>query len=90
MRDRIKIRAKHWLLNLEDWPMPKYGKPALEEPRFWKSPRYYDLLTPLHQMFGCSKLDVQILRHEMCGANGQTVGVFEVLNKVKLFEFKQT
>jgi len=62
-----------------------YGKAAEQEPRYsrckWKS----DLLFEVAQMLEYLRLHINTMRHAMCGADGQTGGVFEVLNKVPAF-----
>jgi len=63
-----------------------YGSAAVQEPRTWRAKWKFDLMDEVATWVGFLKLDVSIMRAAMCGADGKTGGVFEVLNKVPAFD----
>jgi len=60
----------------------EYGKAAREEPRFWREPWNYSLLTDLLAQVKLLDLDFKLLRAATTGADGKCDTVFEWLSKV--------
>lgn len=60
----------------------EYGKAAREEPRFWREPWNYALLTDLLTQVTLLDLDFKLLRAATTGADGKCDQVFDVLSKV--------
>jgi hypothetical protein len=63
-----------------------YSKAAEQEPRFWRCKWKCDLLNEVADMMELLRLDMKMLRAGMCGADGKTGGVFEILDKVPAFQ----
>jgi hypothetical protein len=62
-----------------------YSKAAEQEPRFFRCKWKSDVLFETADMMEFLRLHILTMRHAMCGADGQTGGVFEVLNQVPEF-----
>merc|ERR1719379_675223 len=62
-----------------------YSKAAEQEPRFWRCKWKSDVVTETALMMEYLRLHILTMRHAMCGADGETGGVFAVLDKVPAF-----
>jgi hypothetical protein len=62
-----------------------YSKAAEQEPRFWRCPFKSNLLFEVADMMEYLRLHILTMRAAMTGADGQTDGVFTVLNQVPAF-----
>merc|ERR1712151_1403234 len=61
----------------------EYGNAAREEPRFWRAPWNYDLLTDLLTQVHLLDLDFKLLRSATTGADGKCDELFNTLDKVE-------
>merc|ERR1719324_1397012 len=62
-----------------------YSKAAEQEPRFYRCKWKSDVLFETADMMEYLRLHILTMRHAMCGADGKTDGVFEILNQVPAF-----
>jgi hypothetical protein len=62
-----------------------YSKAAEQEPRFWRCKWKSDVVYETADMMEYLRLHILTMRHAMCGADGKTGGVFEILNQVPEF-----
>merc|ERR1719352_604510 len=62
-----------------------YSKAAEQEPRFWRCKWKSDVVYETADMMEFLRLHIQAMRHAMTGADGQTDGVFKILDQVPEF-----
>jgi hypothetical protein len=62
-----------------------YSKAAEQEPRFWRCQWKSQVVLETAEMMEYLRLHIQTMRHAMRGLDGETGGVFEVLNQVQAF-----
>merc|ERR1719324_1929405 len=62
-----------------------YSKAAEQEPRFYRCKWKSDVVYEVADMMEYLRLHILTMRHAMCGADGKTGGVFEILNQVPAF-----
>jgi hypothetical protein len=63
-----------------------YSKAAAMEPRFWKAAWKHELCVQVADLAEMLRLDATFMRQAMCGADGKTKGVFNVLKTLSTYE----